>query len=127
MKTHGHEGDSRPTGPVEPARFDLNVFNQDDYWVDQSGWTHHVGDMTADERVALADWLLENCRHFYLQVVTRTALLVSTSKVGRAHDDMRGTAIAELESDWLDVLCASAEDWLLSTPLVQRLNANPRS
>lgn len=88
--------------PAPEGRFDLSLFDQRVVWVAEDGTVFRVDDLTEAQRVQLAGWLVRHARHFYAQRLAWELV----SSVGRPYP-----ALAY----------ASAEEWLISTRLVQAL------
>lgn len=100
-----------------PGQLDLRVFNQAEYWVDTNSVGHALEDMSADYRLNVLLFLLEDPQRFHLAMCQ---LVMAENLVSVLGGRVPGDLIArELGAPGVHEI--SAEVWIEATPLVRRL------
>jgi hypothetical protein len=104
-------------GGYGPGVFDLRVFDQAEYWVDEHAQRHRVASMSRAERRRLRGWLRTNADFFYAQVLRSSlAKMVLEESVPDPAPDLAGA-----REVLPGVVFASSLSWLRATPLFRAL------
>jgi len=104
-------------GQFGPGWFDLRVFDQDMYWVDQHGFPHLIAGMSAAYRYAVLRMLDDRAAEFHAAVSGHLAVqALDDLRNGEPNGDLLALALGVPFPAHLE-----PRDWLESTPLMRRL------